>query len=137
MTRAIIETKRLRLSQLTRHNDRFILKLLNEPSFIQYIGDKNVRSLNDAREYIKNGPQASYKQHGFGLYLITLKSDVRPIGICGFIKRDDLEFVDLDYAFLPEDTGSGYALEASTALFNMVLTSWRWTRLLLSPPWII
>lgn len=96
----------------------FILELLNEPSFLQYIGDKGVRTLKDARDYIRNGPMASYERFGFGLYLIELKADGTPIGMCGLLKRDTLPDVDLGYALFPKYWGKGYAVEAARAMLE-------------------
>jgi len=93
----------------------FILELLNEPSFLQYIGDKGVRTLEDACGYIANGPAASYERFGFGLYLVELKTDGTPIGMCGLLKRDTLPDVDLGYALSPKHWGKGYAVEAAQA----------------------
>jgi ribosomal-protein-alanine N-acetyltransferase len=94
----------------------FILELLNEPSFIQNIGDRKVRSLEDARSYIRNGPMASYERHGFGLYLMEMKATHEPMGMCGLIKRDTLEDVDIGYALLPRFWSQGYAVEAAQAM---------------------
>ena len=95
----IIETERLLLRQLSTGDADFILELLNEPSFIQNIGDRGVRTLADANLYIMNGPVASYARNGFGLYLVILKETDEPIGICGLIKRNGLDDVDIGYAF--------------------------------------
>jgi RimJ/RimL family protein N-acetyltransferase len=112
----ILETDRLRLRTLTPDDAEFMLRLLNEPSFIQNIGDRGVRTLEAARSYILNGPVASYEKNGFGLWLIELKDSSEPAGICGLLKRDALEDVDLGYALVPEYWSKGYALEASSAV---------------------
>ena len=112
----ILETERLTLRQLSPDDAPFILELLNEPSFIRYIGDKGVRNLDDARNYIVNGPVASYELHGFGLYLVELKSDHTPIGICGVLKRDTLSAPDVGFAFLPAYWKLGYAFESAKAV---------------------
>ena len=78
-----------------------MLVLLNEPSFIRNIGDRGVRTLDQARAYIADGPVASYARHGFGLYLVELKEPRTPIGICGVLKRDVLPEPDIGFAFLP------------------------------------
>ena len=115
----IFETERLVLRYLSERTDlEFILRLLNEPSFLQYIGDKGVRTLDDARGYLLNGPIASYEKHGFGLYLIQLKNRGLPIGICGLIKRDTLPDVDIGFALLPEFWNNGYTTEAAVAVFT-------------------
>jgi RimJ/RimL family protein N-acetyltransferase len=111
-----IETARLRLRELAAGDAPFILTLLNEPSFIQNIGDRGVRSLEDARAYIANGPVASYVRFGFGLYLVELRESGAPIGICGILKRDALPDPDLGFAFLPGHWKQGYAFESAAAV---------------------
>ncbi|MDX6575889.1 MAG: hypothetical protein QOE96_1842 [Blastocatellia bacterium] len=112
----ILETDRLQLRMLTADDAGFVLRLLNEPSFIQNIGDRGVRTIDDAQAYIQKGPLASYEKFGFGLWLIELKSEGTPIGICGLLKRDVLEDVDIGYALLPEFCSQGYALESASAV---------------------
>jgi RimJ/RimL family protein N-acetyltransferase len=111
----ILETERLLLRQLSTHEAEFILELLNEPSFIQNIGDRGVRTLADANSYILNGPVASYARNGFGLYLVVLKETNESIGMCGLIKRAGLDDVDIGYAFLPKFWSRGYAVESALA----------------------
>ena len=93
-----------------------MLRLLNEPSFIENIGDRGVRTADDARAYISNGPVASYERHGFGLWMVELRESGAPVGICGLLKREALEDADLGYALLPEFWSRGYALEAASAV---------------------
>lgn len=112
----ILETERLVLRQFDTDDAEFILELLNEPSFIQNIGDRGVRTLEDARSYIMRVPVASYEQHGFGLYLVLLKESGAPIGMCGLIRRDTLDDVDIGYAFLPRYWSKGYAVESALAV---------------------
>jgi ribosomal-protein-alanine N-acetyltransferase len=112
----VIDTARLALRHLSLDDAPFILRLLNEPSFIRNIGDRGVRSVEDARGYITLGPIASYTRFGFGLYLVELKSPLAPIGICGILKRDELPEPDIGFAFLPAYWSQGYALEAATAV---------------------
>jgi len=111
-----IETDRLRLKRFVEGDAAFIVSLLNQPSFLRFIGDKGVRTLEDAQSYIRNGPIKSYQEHGFGLYLVELKSKQLPIGMCGLLKRDSLPNVDLGFAFLPEFWREGYAHEAASAV---------------------
>lgn len=111
----ILETERLLLRQFSTDDADFILRLLNEPSFIQNIGDRGVRTLEDARSYILRVPIASYEKNGFGLYLVILKESGASIGMCGLIRREALEDVDIGYAFLPEYWSKGYAVEAALA----------------------
>ena len=112
----LLDTERLTLREITTDDAEFLLGLLNEPSFIQNIGDKNVRTIEDACLYALNGPIASYKQHGFGLYLVALKGTGESIGICGLVKRESLPDADIGYAFRPAYWRQGYALEATTAI---------------------
>ena len=112
----ILETERLFLRQFTADDAAFILELVNEPSFIQNIGDRGVRTLSDAVRYIETGPVASYARNGFGLYLVTLKESDESIGMCGLITRAALEDVDIGYAFLPRFWSKGYAVEAARAV---------------------
>ena len=111
----ILETERLILRQLTTDDSEFILELLNDPSFIRNIGDRNVRTVEDACSYILNGPVASYAKNGFGLYLVLLKETGESIGMCGLIKRDVLDDVDIGYALLPRFWSRGYGIEAAQA----------------------
>ena len=111
----ILETERLILRQLTTDDAEFIFELVNDPSFIRNIGDRNVRTMDNARSYILNGPVASYAKNGFGLYLVQLKETNESIGMCGLIKRDALEDVDIGYALLPRYWSKGYASEAARA----------------------
>ncbi|HEV2828839.1 MAG TPA: GNAT family N-acetyltransferase [Pyrinomonadaceae bacterium] len=114
----VLETERLVLRRLSSEDAKFILELLNQPSFLQYIGDKGVRNNDDAVNYIQTGPVASYEKFGFGLYLVELKDSARPIGICGLLKRDSLPDVDVGFAFLPDYWSRGYAFEAAVAVMN-------------------
>jgi RimJ/RimL family protein N-acetyltransferase len=112
----ILETERLTLHQFTAEDAAFILELVNEPSFIQNIGDRHVRSPADAVNYLETGPISSYARNGFGLYLVQLKESGESIGMCGLIKRDVLEDVDIGYAYLPKFWSRGYAVEAALAV---------------------
>jgi ribosomal-protein-alanine N-acetyltransferase len=109
------ETQRLTLRRLSLEDAAFILALVNEPSWLAHIGDKHVRTLDDARRYIAEGPMAMYARHGFGLYLVERRTDAEPLGICGLLKRDTLDDVDIGFAFLPAHWGRGYAREAAVA----------------------
>ncbi len=114
----IKETERLKIRELTIEDAEFILKLLNEPSWLKYIGDKSVRTIKDAEEYIKQGPIQMYNKYGFGLYLVLLKENNIPIGMCGLIKRDYLDDADIGFAFLPKYWGQNYAYESAIAVIN-------------------
>lgn len=107
------EPRRVRLRELTEDDAPFILKLLNDPGFLQHIGDRKARTTADAAAYIRRSAIASYEKNGFGLNCIIRISDGEPVGICGLIRRDALEHVDLGFALLAEFAGHGYALEAA------------------------
>ena len=112
---AIAETERLRLRPFDGADAAFGLELVNEPSWIRFIGKRDVGNLDDARRYLEKGPIAMYARHGFGLWCVVLRSTGEAIGMCGLIKRDALPDVDLGFAFLPRHWGHGYALEAAAA----------------------
>jgi RimJ/RimL family protein N-acetyltransferase len=114
----ILETDRLVLRKLTADDAEFIIDLLNQPSFLRYIGDKGVRNTDDAIRYIETGPQASYARFGFGLYLVELKESGISIGMCGLLKRDSLPDVDIGFAFVPGYWSQGYAFEAAGAVMT-------------------
>jgi RimJ/RimL family protein N-acetyltransferase len=111
----ILETERVRLRAFTHGDANFIIELLNSPGWIQYIGDRNVRTEEQAVAYLENGPLKSYIQNGFGLSLVEKKDDQKPIGMCGLIKRDNLENPDIGFALLPVYEGHGYAFEIASA----------------------
>jgi len=110
-----LETDRLVLRPLTEDDATFILRLLNDPSFLEWIGDKGVRTLDEARTYIRTSPVESYRANGFGLCLTLRKADRAPIGICGLVKRETLADPDVGFALLPEFWNQGYAVEAASA----------------------
>ena len=112
----VVETERLILRRLTAADAEFILELLNDPSFLRFIGDRGVRNVEDARRYIETGPVAMYAEHGFGMFLVQLKGDAVPIGICGLMKRESLPDVDVGFAFLPRFWSQGYAIESASAV---------------------
>lgn len=117
---ALLRTERLRLRALTLDDAEFTLELLNEPSFHRYIGDRGVRTLDDAREYLRKGALDSYTRHGFGMMLVELHARGgaigEAIGMCGLVKRDALPDVDIGFAFLPRHWSRGYAYEAAAAV---------------------
>ena len=114
----ILETDRLILLQQCPDDATFILELLNSPGWLKYIGDRAVKTVEDAANYIRNGAMKSYEQNGFGLYMVKLKDSNLPIGICGLIRRPGLEQVDIGFAFLPKHEGMGYAYESASAVMK-------------------
>jgi ribosomal-protein-alanine N-acetyltransferase len=109
-------TERLELREFSADDADFVLRLLNEPSFLRYIGDRGVRTSEDARRYIADGPVAGYARHGHGLLRVLRKSDGAGIGMCGVLKRDTLPDPDIGFSFLPQYWSQGYALEAARAV---------------------
>lgn len=119
--RTVVETERLRLHAMSPDSDAdaaMMLRLLNEPSFIQHIADRGVRTLEQAREYVRNGACRSYAAHGYGMYAVQVKAGGALIGNCGLVRREGLEGPDLGYALLPEFCGHGYALEAARGVLR-------------------
>ena len=115
----VCESRRLVLRQLDAQADAaFVLRLLNEPSFIANIADRGVRTLGDASRYIESGPRAMYAKHGVGLLRTELKSTGEVIGLCGLIKRDWLPDADVGFAFFPEFWSKGYAFESAAAIIE-------------------
>jgi RimJ/RimL family protein N-acetyltransferase len=115
---AEIETARLALTRLSGDDGEFIIRVLNEPSFLRYIGDRGVRTLDDARRYIRDGPAAGYARYGHGLMRVGLKPGGTPIGMCGVLRRDTLPEPDLGFSLLPEYWSQGYAFEAAEAVMR-------------------
>jgi RimJ/RimL family protein N-acetyltransferase len=126
----IFDTERLTLRTITVDDAPFFLAMVNEPSWLQNIGDKGVRTLEQARESILSGPMAMQQKHGFSLYLTLLQGSLTPIGLCGLIKRDSLPDVDIGYALAPQFWGQGYAQEAAAALLVHAKTGLGLRRLL-------
>ena len=127
----ILETERLILREMDAVSDaEFILKLLNSPKFIEYIGDRGVRTVDEASGFIENRYRQSYRDHGFGLYTVERKDDHRQVGICGFVKRGTLPDPDIGFAFLPEFEGQGYGFESADAVMKYCRDAWGMKRVL-------
>lgn len=115
----VAETNRLVISKLTKNDANFFLELTNTPNWIKYIGDRNLKTEKDAREYLKNGAIKSYIEYGFGFYKLQLKElNLKPIGICGLVKRKELDDVDVGFAMLPDYEGKGFGYESSLAVLK-------------------
>ncbi len=126
----ILETERLRLRTLGADDADFYLQLVTDPSWLRYIGDKGIHSLDEARAAIESGPVESQRVNGFSLYLVELKSSGAPLGICGLVRRETLPDIDLGYAFLPAHCAQGFAREAAIAVLNYARASLGMTNLL-------
>lgn len=113
----IAHTSRLRIRTITLDDEdvAFHLALMNDPAFIKNIGDRGVRTMDESRRYLQEGPVAMQEQRGHSMYVVELLDGTR-IGMCGLIKRDTLEHVDIGYAYLPAYRGQGYAWEAAQAV---------------------
>lgn len=114
----MLETERLELRRFTEDDASFVLRLVNEPSLVRYIGDRGVRNLEDARRYIENGPVAGYARFGYGLLCVVRKTDRALLGMCGVLKRDTLPDADLGFSFFPEYWSQGYAFESASAVMK-------------------
>src|SRR5262245_24617868 len=114
----VFETERLVIRRLTPEDAEFMYRIWNDPDFIRFVGDRGVRTLEGSRESILRGPVEMYRRYGFRLFLVQRKEGAEPIGICGLLKRDVLEDVDIGFAFLPPFRSQGYAFEAASAVMR-------------------
>ncbi|MEQ9404503.1 MAG: GNAT family N-acetyltransferase [Cyclobacteriaceae bacterium] len=114
----MLETNRLSIEEALLGDADFFFRLLNSPNWIEYIGDRGIKTLADAERYIQNSLINSYRTNGFGLYKLMLRTNKQPIGICGFLKRNYLDHPDLGFAILPEYERHGYTFEAAEALMD-------------------
>jgi len=116
----IAETNRLIISKFTKEDAPFFLELTNTTKWIKYIGDRNLKTIEDAEDYLENGSIKSYKEFGFGFYKLQLKNNnLITIGICGLVKREELDDVDIGFAMLPEYEGKGFGYESSVEVLNI------------------
>ena len=113
-----LETDRLELFEVSELDAAFIFRILNDPDFHRYIGDRGVRTVEEARSYVIEKMTPSYHENGFGFYKVKVKGENGFVGIAGLVNRDFLDFVDIGYAFLPEGRGRGYAFEATEVVFH-------------------
>jgi ribosomal-protein-alanine N-acetyltransferase len=113
-----LDTERLELHPFTEADADFVLRLLNEPSFLRYIGDRGVHDLDSARRYIADGPVAGYARYGHGLLRVLRRSDGASIGMCGVLRRDSLPAPDLGFSFFPDYWSQGYAQESARAVMD-------------------
>jgi len=117
----IIETERLQLRPFVLNDATFVIQLLNSDGWLKYIGDRNVHNTTQAEQYLQNGLMLSYEVNGYGLWLVQKKDSKLPLGMCGILKRETLHLPDIGFAFLPEFTGLGYALEAAKASLHYAM----------------
>lgn len=118
----ILETERLQLRELIHEDASFIVELVNTPGWLKYIGDRNIKTIEQAIQYLDQGPLKSYRENGFGLWLVESKEGKKSIGMCGFLKRDYLDHPDIGFAFLPEHHGKGYAFESADLCMSYAKT---------------
>jgi RimJ/RimL family protein N-acetyltransferase len=116
VTDAVLETERLQLRRLTLDDAAFLIDVFGDPAFKRFVGDRKIRTIDQARDFIEKGPFDSYRRFGFGHYVVALKGSGRPIGICGYVKRDSLPDVDIGFSLLPPFRSQGYAFEAASAV---------------------
>ncbi|MEA5459415.1 GNAT family N-acetyltransferase [Arcicella sp. LKC2W] len=117
----VIETERLILRKFTLEDAPFVLELVNTPAWLKFIGDRNVHTVEESENYLRNGNLKSYAEHGFGFYLVATKESNEAIGMCGMVKRDSLDDIDIGFAFLPNSIGKGYGYEAASATLDYAL----------------
>lgn len=116
-----IETPRLTLREMTAEDAPYVLDALNQPSFVRFIGDRGVRDLDGARRYLSERVIAQYERHGFGMWLMQRREDGQPVGMCGLVRREVLDDVDIGYAVLERHWGRGYGSEAAAAVLDHAL----------------
>lgn len=115
----ILQTERLALREIESSDALFVYELMTDPSWLEGIGDRGIRHIQDARDHIHNNLQKSYRDNGYGMYVVTLKTQPETaLGLCGLINRPTLDDVDIGYALFPAYTGKGYAFEAAQAVLN-------------------
>lgn len=119
----VLETERLISRELTLDDSPFIIELLNTPGWLRFIGDRNVETIGHAQNYLQYGPMKSYEQNGFGLYMVAAKSNNTPLGMCGVIKRDTLEYPDIGFTFLRQFAQQGFGFEAAKAILTLAQES--------------
>ena len=117
MTQVIAKTERTSIRALQLGDADFMMRLMQTPGWLRYIGDRNIHSLEDAQTYLQNGLLKLFDETGFGYYLISLHSG-EPIGVAGFLRKAFLDHEDFGFALMPQYHAKGLAYEASTALLN-------------------
>lgn len=123
------KTQRLYIRPITVNDAPFILELMNTPKWLQFIGDRHVHSVEDAKNYIITKALPQFEKFGYGNNVITRKEDNVKLGTCGVYHRDGKELPDIGFAFLPAYEGKGYAFEANSALIKEMRNTHKLTQL--------
>jgi|SRR5690606_7199323 len=127
----IAETNRLIISKFTFDDAPFFLELANSPNWIKYIGDRHLKTVEDAKTYLKEGTLKCYKDFGFGFYKLQLKEENnKTIGTCGLVKREKLEHTDIGFAMLPDYEGKGFGFEASIEILKLAKEQFKLSKIL-------
>lgn len=114
----VMSTDRLLINRITLDDAGFILKLMNDKDWIKNIGDRGIRTIEEAEEYIRTRFLKTYDEVGFGFYSLILKNTHQSIGIAGLVDREGIDHIDIGYGMLPEFRGKGYAFEATKAVYD-------------------
>ena len=120
----VLQTERLILRHATIDDAPFMFQLLNDPSWIEFIGDRGIKTVEDAKNYTVEKIIESYEKNGYGLFLTELKKDKTPIGLCGLVNRPQIEDIDIGFAFMPNFKGNGYGYESASAVMDLGLEKW-------------
>lgn len=119
----VLQTERLLLQKAKLSDGQFFFDLLNSPTWIKFIGNRQVKSIDAAQQYIQQALIDSYQKHGFGLFKMVLKKEGIPIGLCGLVKRPTLDHADIGFAILPQYAGKGYTYEAAKATLDYAVST--------------
>lgn len=126
----VMETERLILRYLTEDDADFFMRLANTPAWLKYIGDRNIHNIEASAKYMRDGSIKSYKEKGFGFYMVELKETGEPLGVSGLIKRETLDDVDIGFAFMPEAEGKGYGFESANAVMDFARNNLKLKRII-------
>ncbi len=114
----MLQTERLQLRWLTLEDAELMLAIWNDPAFVRHVGDRGVRTVDQARNTLSEGPLTLYEKYGYGPYRVTLSKTNEVLGTCGLFKRDNLDDPDIGFALLPKYVGHGYGYEAAVAVLQ-------------------
>ncbi|ASD69160.1 GNAT family N-acetyltransferase [Pseudoalteromonas piscicida] len=110
--------KRIFLRKANLNDAGFLLRLLNQKSFIDNIRDKGIKTQQQAEEHIEQAYLIPYQIGAPAAYIVVEASSNISIGLCGLYQRPFFNIPDLGYALLDEFTGRGYASEAARLLME-------------------